>query len=149
MDVSGWQGGSAPSSYSTVQIGRVINQPGNKWWRIRGRYLWTTSGSWYIWFEVDIWFPLPQAIHKNVSLPDLHVHERCLRYCGSGLSSYSDHKYQLSRAICHRKKVWNKVRSFLEPAWPPKTRMRKSTWLSSPLHNRKNTLLLLWIEKLF
>ena len=30
MDVSGWQGGSAPSSYSTVQIGRVINQPGNK-----------------------------------------------------------------------------------------------------------------------
>lgn len=30
MDVSGWQGGSAPSSYSMVQIGRVINQPDNK-----------------------------------------------------------------------------------------------------------------------
>lgn len=33
------RGGSAPSSYSTVQIGRVINQPDNKWWRISGSVL--------------------------------------------------------------------------------------------------------------
>lgn len=52
-----------------------------------------------------IWVLLFQAICKNISLPDLHAHERWLSYHGSGWDSYQGHKYQLFRILHHRKKT--------------------------------------------